>query len=354
MTKLYILLTVVLLLFSFQNVVEAHSGRTDSNGGHNCTEKSIAKGLCTGYHYHNGGSSSSSSSSSSNTSIPTTEPEEPVGPTPEEIADQEKNEGEEDGYAAGLSDGYNETDESNTTTTGSDAYEDGYTAGYQKGIKEGRKKLNHEKEEAFKTGYDAAKEGLNTEVPEAYIGSDLVQASYKEGYEKGISEIEEVKKEEYYTLGNEDGKKDKNNEPNDIKDIYLDSYKDGYEKGQQELKDKYVNQGYEAAYTMLKYESPTLDKEKYEGWYKEGFDSNQEIKEIKNEAHELGLSGATYELPHEYEKAEVLYEHYYDSGKKEYDKEKREDNQKAAGGMGVVVLGWLVRRFYVARKTINN
>jgi hypothetical protein len=32
----------------------AHSGRTDSSGGHNCSQKSIEKGLCTGYHYHNG------------------------------------------------------------------------------------------------------------------------------------------------------------------------------------------------------------------------------------------------------------------------------------------------------------
>ncbi|MFF2090002.1 YHYH domain-containing protein [Paenibacillus sp. NPDC058174] len=43
----------------------AHSGRTDSNGGHNCSEKSKRKGLCTGYHYHNGGKSSGSISSSS-------------------------------------------------------------------------------------------------------------------------------------------------------------------------------------------------------------------------------------------------------------------------------------------------
>lgn len=49
----------------------AHSGRTDSSGGHNCSAKSISKGLCTGYHYHNGGSSNSggTSSSSSNTKI---------------------------------------------------------------------------------------------------------------------------------------------------------------------------------------------------------------------------------------------------------------------------------------------
>lgn len=32
----------------------AHSGRTDSSGGHNCSSKSQSKGLCSGYHYHNG------------------------------------------------------------------------------------------------------------------------------------------------------------------------------------------------------------------------------------------------------------------------------------------------------------
>ena len=29
-----------------------HSGRTDSNGGHKCSDKSKQKGLCSGYHYH--------------------------------------------------------------------------------------------------------------------------------------------------------------------------------------------------------------------------------------------------------------------------------------------------------------
>ena len=36
----------------------SHSGRTDGSGGHNCSAKSRAKGLCTGYHYHNSGISS--------------------------------------------------------------------------------------------------------------------------------------------------------------------------------------------------------------------------------------------------------------------------------------------------------
>ena len=44
-----------LLFISFQAV--AHSGRTDSSGGHNCSAKSVQKGLCSGYHYHNNGGS---------------------------------------------------------------------------------------------------------------------------------------------------------------------------------------------------------------------------------------------------------------------------------------------------------
>ena len=34
------------------DIKNGHSGRTDSSGGHNCSQKSIDKGLCYGYHYH--------------------------------------------------------------------------------------------------------------------------------------------------------------------------------------------------------------------------------------------------------------------------------------------------------------
>lgn len=47
------LLIVIVALFASVNSY-GHSGRTDKNGGHNCSAASIAKGLCTGYHYHNG------------------------------------------------------------------------------------------------------------------------------------------------------------------------------------------------------------------------------------------------------------------------------------------------------------
>jgi hypothetical protein len=49
MKKVLIGLVAIVIITS---QVSAHSGRTDKNGGHKCSQKSIDKGLCDGYHYH--------------------------------------------------------------------------------------------------------------------------------------------------------------------------------------------------------------------------------------------------------------------------------------------------------------
>ncbi len=73
MKKLVLFLAMVTLFFTTTSIADAHPGRLDSNGGHNCSEKSKAKGLCTGYHYHNGNSGGGSSSDGqSNYTKPTT------------------------------------------------------------------------------------------------------------------------------------------------------------------------------------------------------------------------------------------------------------------------------------------
>ncbi|WP_055108560.1 copper amine oxidase N-terminal domain-containing protein [Paenibacillus ihumii] len=67
MKKVVTLVVSLALLLSTQTAALAHPGRTDANGGHNCSEKSKQKGLCTGYHYHNSGTTNSSSKSKSTT-----------------------------------------------------------------------------------------------------------------------------------------------------------------------------------------------------------------------------------------------------------------------------------------------
>ena len=70
----YLTVTIISLLLA--SSAAAHSGRTDAYGGHNCSQKSKEKGLCTGYHYHsqqaklsgtNVGTSESSDGSASST-----------------------------------------------------------------------------------------------------------------------------------------------------------------------------------------------------------------------------------------------------------------------------------------------
>ena len=46
-------LIISAIFLSMAGQAYAHGGRTDKNGGHNCSAKSKKKGLCTGYHYHN-------------------------------------------------------------------------------------------------------------------------------------------------------------------------------------------------------------------------------------------------------------------------------------------------------------
>ena len=51
--KKFITAALMIVIASLASYSSAHSGRTDAYGGHNCSQKSINKGLCTGYHYHN-------------------------------------------------------------------------------------------------------------------------------------------------------------------------------------------------------------------------------------------------------------------------------------------------------------
>lgn len=53
MKKVLFGLIVFICVLFINTSINAHSGRTDSSGGHNCSLMSQQKGLCSGYHYHN-------------------------------------------------------------------------------------------------------------------------------------------------------------------------------------------------------------------------------------------------------------------------------------------------------------
>ncbi|APH06524.1 YHYH domain-containing protein [Bacillus weihaiensis] len=401
---------VITIVFSilFGSSVYAHSGRTDGSGGHNCSEKSQVKGLCTGYHYHNGGgettSGSSETSSPESTSASTdkdcsdfasyeevieywnekgysktNDPERldgwgntvddgipceaPNGYDTSKIngsdaqlakiqAEKDLVNGERDGYTAGLNDGSNGKEE-NPTSNGTEAYVDAFRTSYQEGYESGIKKFESEKTMAIEAGKELGTKQDILEVPKEYQKNDQLSNAFEEGFNKGVAVRDDAKKKEYEEKGYKEGFEDKISDVKDIKDIYRTAYQVGYEKGQTELMDKYKQEGYHAAFTLLEYQAPDYSNEKYIGWYKEGFNSNNEVEEIKKAGYELGYGGEKYTIPDAYLKSEVIYKQYYEEGYKEYEIEKKEDRATTAGGVGIVVLGWLARRFYVAKKMVG-
>lgn len=75
-----LLITLVFLPFFIPKNISAHSGRTDSSGGHNCNV-----GACAGtYHYHNSGYTAPAPVYNPSTPVPTAKPtaRPTVPPTP--------------------------------------------------------------------------------------------------------------------------------------------------------------------------------------------------------------------------------------------------------------------------------
>lgn len=390
-----------LFTFLFGSITFAHSGRTDSSGGHNCSEKSQAKGLCSGYHYHNGGSSTSSSSSSSSNystdkncsdfatydevvnywnskgytatydpenldgwgngqvddgipcEVPSGYDKTKINYSPEQVQykkeQQDLNNGEKQGYTNGLTDGYKEASSNSDIFNGSYKYQEGYSIGYDKGYKEGKAKIDAEKIKASKEGYAQGKKQNKISIPEKYSTHQSLIKSFESGFNQAIEE----KKNEFIDLGYKDGKKDTYSPPKTEEEIYVQSYHKGYEKGQNELKEKYVEEGYQAAFSLVQYKVPNLTNAKYKEWYKEGFSSNKEVEKIKDAGFALGQEGEDLVIPSDYKKGEIIYTHYYKLGYKEYEEEKAAKQKATSGTIGVAALAWLGRRIYVAKKMIG-
>lgn len=401
-------LAITLVVFlSLSTVIYAHSGRTDASGGHNCSEKSISKGLCTGYHYHNGGSSSSGSSTQSNTTksldrncsdfanydevvaywnskgySATYDPENLDGwgkgviddGIPCEAPDsydkikinnskeqnqfkQEQTEtenGEKAGYAQGLKDGYQAAVSNSTSSSGSLAYKEGYSTGYIKGFEEGKVKIEKEKLQAYKEGEILGEKQDKLVVSEKYKNVVILKSSFEEGFNKVVNERIKAKKKEMDELGYKDGKNDMHSPPKDLEEIYITAYQEGYDRAQKELEENYTKQGYEAAFTMLEYKKPSIANAKFVDWYEEGFKSNEEIKKIRDAGYNLGENGEEYTVPAKYKKGEEIFEHYYKIGKEEYENQQKVLYGSISAGVGLIVLTWFGRRLYLKKKSTND
>lgn len=393
----------LLLTFLFGTMTYAHSGRTDSSGGHNCSEKSKAKGLCSGYHYHNGGGATNSTSTTtysndkdcsdfatydevvrywnSNGYSATYDPENldgwgngqvDDGIPCEAPSDYDKTQinnsaeqiqynndqlditnGDKQGYAQGVNDGYQEVTKNNVVSNESDAFRQGYKSGYDKGYDEGKNKIIADKAKANDEGYAQGQKQDKIAIPKDYTSHQSLKKSFEDGFNKALTERTEIKKKEYIALGYDDGQKDTYSTPKGVEEIYVTSYQQGYDKAQSELKEEYTQQGYNAAFTMIEYKEPNVENEKFSEWFNEGFLSNEEVGKIKNAGLSLGQQGEDLVIPSEYKKGEVIFTYYYGSGLKEYEDQQMANRNAIAGGIGAATLAWLGRRLYVVKKMIS-
>ncbi len=200
---------------------------------------------------------------------------------------------------------------------------------------------------ASQKGYDI---GITGEKTESNVyDNEVLQESFILGYNEGLSKYIEEKTEEYTKLGYENGKSDIDNiDINNIDEEFRTVYTDNFNKGQEELSKEYKEKGYMFAFTQDKYKSQNYKKEKYNNWYKEGYEKGtRDLENLKESAYNDGYEDK-YEVPTGMEHAEKIYSEYNLKGKEDA---KKENTKNIMIGSAIVALvGIFGFRYFKTRK----
>lgn len=341
---LTIILTLFMTSFSF-----AHSGRTDSSGGHHDYKNKSGLGP---YHYHCGGypahlhkygicpySSQSSMTTTTNTS------------TKYSTSSQyEKQKAAKDGYNDGYKVGYGSKSLSDCYYSGD--YKSTYESNYSKGYEEGFSKLEREKEEAKTIAYET---GLKGEASNNTYSNETLNAAYEKSYEEGYNQYLEKEKEKYKQQGKEDGQNDREKQSfsEDINQEFVEVYNLAYESEQEILCNNYTNEGFKDAIQGIKSKDFTYENEKFARWYKDGYEKGgSELEQAKTDAYNKGYNKENFEVAEELQLAESELEKYYNEG---LNKKKSEEKKIATNvGVGSILVGGTGFLVYRNKKKKNK
>lgn len=184
----------------------AHSGRTDSNGGHKDNKNVSGLGP---YHYHCGGypahlhtngvcpynsSASTSSNSSTSSSNNTVSEAQKAAELEAQKIENAKNEERTKGYNQGYEDGYNEKD--NNPSSYQSSYQSNFNEGYNEGFKKGSETIENEKAEilqlATNNGNNDGYSGIENQS-ESYTGKhiDYYKDNYNTAYNASLTKRNE-------------------------------------------------------------------------------------------------------------------------------------------------------------------
>lgn len=336
--------TLSLCLIASVSTVDAHSGRTDSSGGHRDNKNKSGLGS---YHYHCGGHPAHlHTNGCPYTGVGTNSSSGGGTTTVQNSEEQQKQSVKKKGYDTGYNDGYSGK-LSDTYYSGdySELYEEKYNEGYQKGINQ----LEEEKKIANQKGYELGKAG--SQIQGNTYSNEKLQDAYENGYEDGISEYRAEKIKYYSNLGLSDGKVNVvNKDIENIDEEFKQIYEDNYSKGQEILSKEYIDKGYSDGFKDQQYKAPNYKHDKFNKWYKKGFDKAlEDIENVKETGYNDGYEGNEQLVPKNLEHAKEIYEKAYEDGKAVADEEFKQ-NTTTVASIGVV--GWLIRRYLVARKSI--
>ena len=352
--------TIIALLIAMPLTTQlafAHSGRTDSNGGHK--DNKNASGLGS-YHYHCGGhpahlhnngvcpysgtsSSSSSSSTSSNSGSSTSSQEAVIAAAKKEATDS----GYNAGYTAGChGEEFNDTNSSTYSTE----YKNGYSNGYEKGKSELETKVNNAYNEGYELGYKG-ESGNNTYTVQA------IKDSYSKGYSEGKRVYIDENTNKYIQYGEEDAhnfamRTFEDNVPSELKIKYTTAYNNKTD----ELKKIAYDEGYVQALNCVAADSSKFNNEEEINSYNEGYSvGTTDLETEKSIAYEAGYAEEEYSVPEKFTVAEAVVMASYKDGEEALRLEKKKQSQVVMGTVAVLlVAGGAGATIVIKKKKSSN
>lgn len=280
-------LLISILIISSSITANAHSGRTDANGGHRDNKNKSGLGS---YHYHCGGHEAHLHTNGC-----------PYGKKPATSSNSNNSVSKTNKNSTSIN---NKSTTNTVEKKNNDAEIKAKKAEEERIAKEAKEREEKEtaKKEGYKNGYDdgfAKKEDLSSQYNKNYKEEYI--ASYKEGYISGKDTIEaeiEIARKEGYNTGYRGDNKDNNEYKSElITAAYNSGYNDGYNDYKNDKLEEYKSKGISDATEKKKAMSfdDSIDSEFKEA-YISAYNSKKEELNATNEDGSIGITGGVIAL----------------------------------------------------------
>lgn len=238
--------------------------------------------------------------------------------------EQESNTGEQQGYQQGLED-YKHATVAYTppqTPAKSKDWNKGFALGYKKAIE-----IMDLAVKVKKDGYNQGLELDEINIPEFYNADEVTRKAYEEGFQTGQHKRTEKLKTQYEKEGFDQGYALQDiSTPQGLAPEIAQAFQKGFVKGEDQKEKDTHKQGFNFAFTSLKYKTPSDDQidARTIQWFKEGYQSNKVAGSLRAVAYRAGWNiGGKMNVPTKYkdnEAAVAMYKKYYELGQQKQKK----------------------------------